>query len=156
MGDELKWSTAPTRTEWGEGMMVADVALDNDSTLTMYCHKNDLAKVRPNGAREVKLLEGELLALRQAAKEAAVAMAQHMPHRKETHDLYAFLTETESSSCCGHASDCAVHNEPAFPAGPCDCGAEKSNALRPDHPLAPGRCVRGIGMSKNCPACLKA
>lgn len=23
----------------------------------------------------------------------------------------------------GHASDCAVHNEPAFPAGPCDCGA---------------------------------
>lgn len=23
-----------------------------------------------------------------------------------------------------HASDCAVHNEPAYPAGPCDCGAE--------------------------------
>ncbi len=23
---------------------------------------------------------------------------------------------------CGHASDCAVHNEPAMPAGPCDCG----------------------------------
>lgn len=22
-----------------------------------------------------------------------------------------------------HASDCAVHNEPAYPAGPCDCGA---------------------------------
>ncbi len=22
-----------------------------------------------------------------------------------------------------HASDCAVHNEPAMPAGPCDCGA---------------------------------
>jgi len=22
-----------------------------------------------------------------------------------------------------HASDCAVHNEPALPAGPCDCGA---------------------------------
>lgn len=20
-----------------------------------------------------------------------------------------------------HSSDCAVHNEPAFPAGPCDC-----------------------------------
>lgn len=25
-----------------------------------------------------------------------------------------------------HASDCAVHNEPAMPAGPCDCGAEKA------------------------------
>ena len=24
-------------------------------------------------------------------------------------------------SCCEHASDCAVHNEPAYPAGPCDC-----------------------------------
>lgn len=23
-----------------------------------------------------------------------------------------------------HASDCAVHNMPAMPAGPCDCGAE--------------------------------
>lgn len=23
-----------------------------------------------------------------------------------------------------HWSDCAVHNEPALPAGPCDCGAE--------------------------------
>ena len=23
-----------------------------------------------------------------------------------------------------HDSDCAVHNEPAYPAGPCDCGAE--------------------------------
>ena len=23
-----------------------------------------------------------------------------------------------------HASDCAVHNEPAYPNGPCDCGAE--------------------------------
>lgn len=22
-----------------------------------------------------------------------------------------------------HDSDCAVHNEPAYPAGPCDCGA---------------------------------
>lgn len=24
---------------------------------------------------------------------------------------------------CDHASDCALHNEPASPAGPCDCGA---------------------------------
>lgn len=23
-----------------------------------------------------------------------------------------------------HASDCAVHNAPALPVGPCDCGAE--------------------------------
>jgi hypothetical protein len=24
-------------------------------------------------------------------------------------------------SCCGHASDCAVHNAPALPTGSCDC-----------------------------------
>lgn len=24
-----------------------------------------------------------------------------------------------------HASDCAAHNAPAYPAGPCDCGAAK-------------------------------
>ena len=24
-----------------------------------------------------------------------------------------------------HLSDCAVHNEPAYPNGPCDCGVEK-------------------------------
>lgn len=26
-----------------------------------------------------------------------------------------------------HDSDCAVHNAPAFPAGPCDCGAEEQS-----------------------------
>jgi hypothetical protein len=25
-----------------------------------------------------------------------------------------------------HLSDCSLHNEPAYPAGLCDCGAEKS------------------------------
>ncbi len=30
--------------------------------------------------------------------------------------------------CCGHASDCAVHNAPALEVGPCDCGyAPKAN-----------------------------
>lgn len=34
------------------------------------------------------------------------------------------FAETLRSRMCpaaGHASDCAIHNEPAFPAGPCDC-----------------------------------
>lgn len=38
-------------------------------------------------------------------------------------------TDTLTRTCnCGerdqtpHASDCSVHNEPAFPKGPCDCG----------------------------------
>ncbi len=28
---------------------------------------------------------------------------------------------TDREGCCGHASDCAVHNEPAMPVGACDC-----------------------------------
>lgn len=28
----------------------------------------------------------------------------------------------------GHASDCAIHNAPAYPAGPCDCGLDDKNA----------------------------
>lgn len=31
---------------------------------------------------------------------------------------------TCGSNGCGHASDCAVHNEPAMPAGSCDCSVE--------------------------------
>ena len=29
-----------------------------------------------------------------------------------------------------HASDCALHNGPALPAGPCDCGAMASAAMK--------------------------
>lgn len=37
------------------------------------------------------------------------------------------------AACCGHASDCAVHNEPAYPAGPCDCGFEtQAQAAEPN------------------------
>ena len=31
---------------------------------------------------------------------------------------------TCGSNGCSHASDCAVHNEPAMAAGPCDCSVE--------------------------------
>lgn len=32
--------------------------------------------------------------------------------------------QTCGSNGCGHASDCSMHNEPAMPAGPCDCSIE--------------------------------
>lgn len=41
----LDWQAAPTSTQWGEGMVVACVALDKDSTLDLYCHKDDVHKV---------------------------------------------------------------------------------------------------------------
>lgn len=31
--------------------------------------------------------------------------------------------------CCLHAFDCAVHNMPAYPAGPCDCWVKTAHQL---------------------------
>ena len=58
------------------------------------------------------------------------------------HDVYcwgcgahsrAFPTPEEAQAAwnrrvpaVAHASDCAVHNEPALPNGPCDCAEDKS------------------------------
>lgn len=50
--------------------------------------------------------------------DAAKAAAQADYER----GILAALAPAEAGGV-GHASDCAVHNEPAYPAGPCDCGA---------------------------------
>lgn len=47
----MKWHRASNSTDWGEGMLVADVALDKDSTITMYVHRDDVMKVFPVLAR---------------------------------------------------------------------------------------------------------
>lgn len=36
----------------------------------------------------------------------------------------------ESCENCGHSSDCATHSEPAYPAGPCSCGASTRSKRR--------------------------
>lgn len=36
---ELNWSKAPLKTEWGDMMMQAHIALTNDNTLSLYCEK---------------------------------------------------------------------------------------------------------------------
>ncbi len=41
----LKWSPAPRKTEWGFGMVCADVEIDRDHTLTLYCEEDQTAKV---------------------------------------------------------------------------------------------------------------
>lgn len=40
-----------------------------------------------------------------------------------------------------HASDCAVYNEPAYPAGPCDCEGEILYASPPLKDTAPAEYV---------------
>ena len=41
----LKWSPAPRKTEWGFGMVCADVEIDRDHTLTLHCEEDQTAKV---------------------------------------------------------------------------------------------------------------
>jgi hypothetical protein len=45
MTEPIKWSAAPDRTSWGHGMMVADVEIDKDHTLTLYCEADQVEKV---------------------------------------------------------------------------------------------------------------
>lgn len=54
------------------------------------------------------------------------------------------------SSGIRHASDCAVHNEPAHPAGPCDCGATNPETACPDCGMWPA--YDGMWHKPGCPA----
>lgn len=45
MTEPIKWQPAPESTRWGYGMVVADVAIDADHTLTLYCEADHAARV---------------------------------------------------------------------------------------------------------------
>jgi hypothetical protein len=40
-----KWHQAPVKTSWGHGMVVADLAIDKDNTVSVYCERDQTAKV---------------------------------------------------------------------------------------------------------------
>jgi hypothetical protein len=40
-----KWHQAPVKTSWGDGMVVADLAIDKDHTVSIYCERDQTAKV---------------------------------------------------------------------------------------------------------------
>lgn len=40
-----KWHQAPVKTSWGDGMVVADLAIDKDHTVSIYCEHDQTAKV---------------------------------------------------------------------------------------------------------------
>ncbi len=41
----------------------------------------------------------------------------------------AFAKTTPAKPRRGHMSDCALHNEPVWPKGPCDCGLDNSKQM---------------------------
>jgi hypothetical protein len=40
-----KWHQAPVKTQWGDDMVVADIAIDKDHTVSVYCERDQAAKV---------------------------------------------------------------------------------------------------------------
>ena len=40
-----KWHQAPVKTSWGHVMVVADLAIDKDNTVSVYCERDQTAKV---------------------------------------------------------------------------------------------------------------
>jgi hypothetical protein len=40
-----KWHQAPVKTSWGHEMVVADLAIDKDNTVSVYCERHQTAKV---------------------------------------------------------------------------------------------------------------
>jgi hypothetical protein len=41
----LKWQQAPVKTQWGDEMVVASVAIDKDHTVCLYCERDQTPKV---------------------------------------------------------------------------------------------------------------
>jgi hypothetical protein len=40
-----KWHQAPVKTQWGDDMVVADIAIDKDHTVSVYCERDQKARV---------------------------------------------------------------------------------------------------------------
>ena len=60
---KLKWQQAPVKTQWGDEMVVASVAVDNDHTVCLYCEREQKSKVEAIFAQRtwVGLTDEELM-----------------------------------------------------------------------------------------------
>jgi hypothetical protein len=47
-----KWQQAPVKTQWGHEMVVADIAIDKDHTVSIYCERDQKAKVEAMFTKE--------------------------------------------------------------------------------------------------------
>jgi hypothetical protein len=41
----VKWFPAPIKTEWGENMVMTELAISNDHTVDIYCEADQVKKV---------------------------------------------------------------------------------------------------------------
>ena len=60
---KLKWQQAPVKTQWGDDMVVASVAIDKDHTVCLYCERDQTPKVEAMFAQRKPLTEEEIGAM---------------------------------------------------------------------------------------------
>ena len=66
---KLKWQQAPVKTQWGDEMVVASVAIDNDHTLSLYCERDQTPKVDAMLAQRKPLTDKEIDSFRESNSE---------------------------------------------------------------------------------------
>ena len=96
--EKLKWQQAPVKTQWGDDMVVASVAIDNDHTVCLYCERDQTTKVeamfdKREWADKCRTYQDMMDA---TAKDAD--RAYELLRRAETEMRYAGWTEFESDN----------------------------------------------------------
>lgn len=88
MTEPIKWSNAPDRTSWGASMRVADIALDRDHTLTMFCEADQTAKVdamfAENERLRMQVVACGVVALADTPDSAIEARKMHPDYRSDS------------------------------------------------------------------------
>ena len=67
----LKWQQAPVKTQWGDEMVVASVAIDKDHTVCLYCERDQTSKVDAMFAQRtwVDLTDDEVVHLKMLGRD---------------------------------------------------------------------------------------
>ena len=82
-----------------------------------------LAEAERNEGTLLGMIRHQRDVLRECLPYLNESMAGKRPGRSADDIRAAVKALTTDSAPVMHASDCAVHNEPALPVGPCNCGA---------------------------------
>jgi hypothetical protein len=102
-------------------------------------------------ATRIAILEAALNEIAYAGMSASPEMSEHGRQAWHASQAWKFIgiaaqaidqkLAPEQKRCCYHDSDCAMHNMPAYPAGPCDCSLAAQPPLPVQEPIAD---VRGL------------
>jgi hypothetical protein len=78
-----KWHQAPVKTSWGQEMVVADLAIDKDNTVSIYCERDQTNKVEamftpPAAQQEYErgFIDGMQKQMQSSVDKAVNAMSQ--------------------------------------------------------------------------------